>query len=112
MDALRSDLDDSKKNTQMIRADIMAIEHSMKEGNSEMMRAMMEECLRVEKEFRKIANIEKSENEFLKQQMRQLTQDKMKLQQNTLVLENRVEASENDVGFKNLHQYRYEEEEQ
>jgi len=90
----------------MVRADIMAIEHQLKEGNTELMRALMDECLRVEKEFKKIISVEKSENDFLKQQMRQMNQDKMKLQQNTLVLENRVEASENDVGFKNLYQYR------
>jgi len=93
----------------MIRADIMAIEHQLKEGNTELMRALMDECLRVEKDFKKIISVEKSEGEFLKQQMRQMNQDKMKLQQNTLVLENRVEASENDVGFRDLAQYRMDE---
>jgi 3-methyladenine DNA glycosylase AlkC len=82
---LRNELEESKKEAQLVRADMMAIEHTLKESNNEVARAMMDECLRFEKDFRKTVNIEKSENEFLRQQLSQLNQDKMKLQQNCLV---------------------------
>ena len=112
LDALRNELEESKKEAQLVRADMMAIEHTLKESNNEVARAMMDECLRFEKDFRKTVNVEKSENEFLRQQLNQLNQDKMKLQQNCLVLENRVEGSEHDVGFKGLVEYRGEDMEQ
>jgi hypothetical protein len=112
LDNLRNELEESKKEAQLIRADMMAMEHTLKESNNDVARQMMDECLRAEKDFRKIINVEKAENEFIKQQLRQLNQDKMKLQQNCLVLENRVEGSEGDVGFKGLVEYRHDPEEQ
>jgi len=66
----------------------------------------MEELIRIEKDFKKLGGIEKSESTFLRQQMHQLNQDKIKLQQNCLILESRVQETESDVGFKGLVDYR------
>ncbi len=60
----------------------------------------MDETIRLAKDFRKLTAIETDETTYLKQQVNQLTQDRIRLQQNTLVLENRVIESEKDVGFK------------
>ena len=90
----------------MARSDFIALEHGNKEIGSDLTKWIMEELVRMEKEFKKLGSIEKGESAFLKQQVQQLNQDKIKLQQNCLILESQVGEMENEVGFKGLADYR------
>jgi len=103
---LKQDLEDTTKTLQMARSDMIGLEHSNKDVGSELSKYVMEELIRIEKDFKKLGGIEKSESTFLRQQMHQLNQDKIKLQQNCLILESRVQETESDVGFKGLVDYR------
>eukprot|EP00331_Platyophrya_macrostoma_P015803 CAMPEP_0176471462 /NCGR_PEP_ID=MMETSP0127-20121128/41142_1 /TAXON_ID=938130 /ORGANISM="Platyophrya macrostoma, Strain WH" /LENGTH=82 /DNA_ID=CAMNT_0017866105 /DNA_START=347 /DNA_END=595 /DNA_ORIENTATION=- len=76
------------------------VDNQARDLESEINRYMMEEIGRLEKEFKKLSDIDKSETVFLKQQMESLNQDKIKLQQNGLILESRVTEAESDVGYK------------
>lgn len=94
------ELEQHKKELQIARSTLMATDNMSKDLESELNRYMMEEMLRMEKDFRKLADVDKAETIFLKQQMNQLNQDKIKLQQNGLILESRVTEAESDVGYK------------
>eukprot|EP01017_Pseudomicrothorax_dubius_P045150 TRINITY_DN7765_c0_g1_i2.p1 TRINITY_DN7765_c0_g1~~TRINITY_DN7765_c0_g1_i2.p1 ORF type:complete len:126 (+),score=43.66 TRINITY_DN7765_c0_g1_i2:12-389(+) len=93
----------SRKEIQTLRSDLVALEHFNKEASNEITKYVMEEMLRVEKEFKRLLNVDAAENTFLKQQVNQLNQDKVKLQQNALILETRVHEGETEVGFKNVY---------
>eukprot|EP01017_Pseudomicrothorax_dubius_P045149 TRINITY_DN7765_c0_g1_i1.p1 TRINITY_DN7765_c0_g1~~TRINITY_DN7765_c0_g1_i1.p1 ORF type:complete len:155 (+),score=38.11 TRINITY_DN7765_c0_g1_i1:134-598(+) len=100
---LLKDLQNSRKEIQTLRSDLVALEHFNKEASNEITKYVMEEMLRVEKEFKRLLNVDAAENTFLKQQVNQLNQDKVKLQQNALILETRVHEGETEVGFKNVY---------
>ena len=78
----------------------MNTDNTARDLENEISRFMVGEITRLEKEFKKLSDIDKSETIFLKQQMESLNQDKIKLQQNGLILESRVTEAESDVGFK------------
>ena len=94
------ELEQHKKQLQIARSTMMATDNMAKDLESDLNRHVMDEMLRLEKEFRKFSEVDKAETMFLKQQMHTLNQDKIKLQQNGLILESRVTEAENDVGFK------------
>lgn len=94
------ELEQNKKQIQIAKSTLMTTDNLAKDLESELNRFMVDEMLRIEKEFRRIADVDKAETNFLKQQMNQLNQDKIKLQQNGLILESRVTEAESDVGFK------------
>jgi hypothetical protein len=103
---LNRDFEETSKLIDFIRGGFGTLEHQVKDLTADLLKYVMEEALRVEKGFRKSINTEKDEMQYLKDQVTQLTQDKVKLQQNYLQLEQRVIQSEEDVGFKNLSEYR------
>ncbi|EAR84999.1 hypothetical protein TTHERM_00529510 (macronuclear) [Tetrahymena thermophila SB210] len=103
LENLLKDLEDSKKDLQSLRNDVVSLGHLNNDQCSELSRFVMDETLRLAKDFRKLTNIEQDECTYLKQQVNQLTQDRIRLQQNTLVLENRVNETEKDVGFRHMY---------
>merc|ERR1711907_914268 len=87
---LLNELEDSRKNIQMLRSEFIAMEHSHKENCNNMSKEIMDEACRLEKDYHKIQQLDKAEMHYLRQQIYNLNLDKIKLQQNTLVLENKV----------------------
>ena len=79
---------------------MMALEHLNKDSCADINKFIVEEELRIEKEFKKLCNMDKAEGNFFKQQLNQLNSDKIKLQQNVLILDSRLNEVENNVGFK------------
>lgn len=96
---LNLDLEDSKRNIQIIRSELLSLGHLNNEACQDVSRFVMDEAIRITKDFKNIQNIESDETKFLKEQVNYLSQDRIKLQQNTLVLENRVMEAEKDIGF-------------
>ena len=61
----------------------------------------MDDLSNLEKEFKRVIQNDKTENDFLKQQIASLNQDKIKLQQSTIGLESRMKTCEVEVGVDN-----------
>lgn len=73
------------------------------EHNNEISRFFLDEISRLSKELKNMNNIHTEETNFLKKQVNLLNQDRIKLTQNMLILENHVIENEKDVGFKNVY---------
>ena len=58
------------------------------------------EIAKLSKEVRRIIAIENNDLEVLKKQAHQLAQERIKLQNDTLVLENKVVETDKDLGYK------------
>lgn len=92
----------SKRSIQALKNDFMRISHINNEENNEISRFFMEEIERVSKEIKNISSVQTEECSFLKKQINLLNQDRIKLTQNILILDNRVGENEKDIGFKNI----------
>ena len=97
------DLEDSKRNIQSLKNDFLRISHINNEHNNEISRFFIDEISRLSKELKNMNNIQTEETNFLKKQVNFLNQDRIKLTQNILILENHVVENEKDVGFKNVY---------
>ncbi len=97
---LRRDLNESKKNGQILRSENQALEHKNKEKSNEIVKAVMDDLSNFEKEFKRVIQNDRTEVDFLKQQIASLNQDKIKLQQSTISLESRIKTCEVEVGVE------------
>lgn len=86
-----------------MKNDFLRISHVNNEQDNEMSRFFLDEISRLSKDLRNNNNIQTEETNFLKKQVNMLNQDRIKLTQNILILENRVIENEKDVGFKNVY---------
>lgn len=89
------------------RIDVATIERMEKESSGSSMKSLLEDTARLEKEFRKLSEIEagspltqSAETGFLKNQIQQLNNEKFKNNQNVAVLAERVRSSELEIGMK------------
>ena len=60
----------------------------------------MDDLINFEKEFKRLIQNDRTETDFLKQQLASLNQDKIKLQQSTISLESRMKSCEVEVGVE------------
>lgn len=97
------DLEESKRSIQSLKNDLLRISHINNEQDNETSRFFLDEILRVAKDLKNMSNIHQEETSFLKKQMGLLNQDRIKLTQNLLILDNRVVENEKDIGFKNVY---------
>ena len=81
-----------------MRSENQALEHKNKEKCNEITKAVMDDLSNFEKEFKRVIQNDKTESDFLKQQIASLNQDKIKLQQSTISLESRMKSCEVEVG--------------
>jgi lantibiotic modifying enzyme len=93
-------LNESKKEVQLLRSEFMTLEHKNKEVVNETLKELLEDIVNVEKDFRKLVQMDNNEIVFLKQQIAQLNQEKTKIQQNSIILGTRIANVENEVGFE------------
>ena len=77
---------------------------SQKENLNELLNVFYEEMTIFRREFKKNVEIEKQENELLKKDLYQLSQDKLKLKQGLMLLEERVSGVGADVGFNPINE--------
>ena len=64
------------------------------------MKAILEDIANVEKDYKKLQLTDHNEMSFLKQQVVQLNGEKQRIEQNTIVLDGRINAIEHEVGFE------------
>ena len=70
------------------------------DNNTEMSNFIINEAIKITNSFKKLLQDDNEEFNQLKSQVNTLIQDRMKLQQDTLVLENRIFETEKDLGYK------------
>jgi hypothetical protein len=78
----------------------VTLEHKSKETTNEILKELLEDIVNIEKDFRKLVQMDNNEIVFLKQQITQLNQEKTKIQQNCIILGTRIANVENEVGFE------------
>ena len=100
LNSLLKDLENSRKDLQILKADLTRLEQLGIDWNSELGRVLMIEMGRIEEDFRKNGRKDREQLEFFGQQMKFLKQDRQKLEEATELLGLRVKECENDVGFR------------
>jgi len=83
-----------------LKNELNACEKKTKVDLDEFSRGFTPEIAKIFKEVRRIMEVENSDLGVLKKQAHQLSQERIKLQNDTLVLENKVVESDKDLGFK------------
>ena len=92
---------ESSKNKQeydFVHQDLIRIEKSSEEHSLDFANSILDSLENVEKEFRSLMGEEKSQTNYVKQQLATLNQEKMKLDQSCLLLNTRTEEIEQNVG--------------
>ncbi len=69
---LTHDLNENKREGQILRSECANLEHQMTEGLNDLLKAVFEDISNLEKDFRKIQYSDQNEMTFLKQQHQQL----------------------------------------
>jgi predicted nucleic acid-binding Zn-ribbon protein len=90
----------NKKEMQVLRSECATLEVKNKEITNEVLKEILEDIANLDKDFRKLSEMDNNEVKFLQQQMFQLTQEKTKIQQSVVMLDSRTANVENDVGFE------------
>lgn len=93
-------MNENKKEVQLLRSEFITLEHKNKETTNEILKELLEDIVNVEKDFRKLVQMDNNEIVFLKQQIVSLNQEKTKIQQNSIILGTRIANVENEVGFE------------
>ena len=83
-----------------MRSENQALEHKSKERCNEIVKSVLDDLTNFEKEFKRVIQNDKTESDFLKQQIASLNQDKIKLQQSTISLDSRLKSCEVEVGVE------------
>lgn len=96
---LKSDLNENTKNGQILRSENLSLEHRTKEKCNELTKCLMDDLYNFDKDLKRIIQNDKAEVSFFKQQINSLNQDKLKLQQNVIVLDSKLKVCESDVGM-------------
>lgn len=91
---------ESKQKYELIRSESNTLEKAQREESNDITTHTLDDIERLEQEFKKLVNEDKQENSFLKQQLSALTQDRMKLDQNMMILNTRVCHVEQHVGVE------------
>uniref|UniRef100_A0A7S3J6X2 Uncharacterized protein n=1 Tax=Euplotes harpa TaxID=151035 RepID=A0A7S3J6X2_9SPIT len=94
------ELNNNKKEMQVLRSECATLEAKNKETTNEILKEILEDIANLDKDFKKLVEMDNNEVKFLQQQLFQLTQEKTKLQQSVVMLDTRVANVENDVGFE------------
>lgn len=93
-------MNDSKKNGQILRSENQGLEHKSKEKCNEITKSALDDLANFEKEYKRVIQNDRTETDFLKQQIASLNQDKIKLQQSTISLESRMKSCEVEIGVE------------
>ncbi|CAD8122237.1 unnamed protein product [Paramecium sonneborni] len=96
---LIDDLDVAKKDKEQLRNNLIELSQKTTDSFDEANKYLNDEYRRLMQEFHEQNALQLEQHQFLKQQVDQINQDRIKLQQNTIVLENRVQDAEKELGF-------------
>ncbi|CAK58793.1 unnamed protein product (macronuclear) [Paramecium tetraurelia] len=93
------ELDLAKKEKEQLRNNLIELSQITSDSFDDSNKYLNEEYRRLMQEFHEQNALQLEQHQFLKQQVDQINQDRIKLEQNTIVLENRIQDSEKELGF-------------
>ncbi|CAK79274.1 unnamed protein product (macronuclear) [Paramecium tetraurelia] len=96
---LMEELDMVKKEKEQLRNNLIELSQKTSDSFDDANKYLNEEYRRLMQEFHEQNALQLEQHQFLKQQVDSINQDRIKLQQNTIVLENRVQDAEKELGF-------------
>lgn len=100
LNAISKGMYESKQDYEQIRNDARNIEIHNQEECNDITNRILDDSEKVDREFKTLISEEKGDVSFLKQQILALSQEKMKLEQNSSLLETRIEEVERSVGVE------------
>ncbi|CAD8127168.1 unnamed protein product [Paramecium sonneborni] len=96
---LMDEQDMAKKEKEQLRNNLIELSQITTDSFDDSNKYLNEEYKRLMQEFHEQNALQLEQHQFLKQQVDQINLDRIKLQQNTIVLENRIQDSEKELGF-------------
>ncbi|CAD8042818.1 unnamed protein product [Paramecium primaurelia] len=96
---LMDELELVKKEKEQLRNNLIELSQITTDSFDDSNKYLNEEYRRLMQEFHEQNALQLEQHQFLKQQVDQINQDRIKLQQNTIVLEDRIQDSEKELGF-------------
>lgn len=97
--SLQYDLEESKKDIQKLRGEFLYLGFQNNDNNSFMSKFIVEEAIKLTNDFKKRLEESNEDANQTKQQIAALSQERIKIQEDVLVLENRIFESEKDLGY-------------
>ncbi len=85
---------------QVLRSECANLENSNKETTNQILKEILDDIAEMDRSFKKKVEESNNETAFLQQQLFQLNQEKTKLQQNVVIVRQRVDNAWNEVGFE------------
>jgi hypothetical protein len=96
---IRNDITENTKTGSILRAEIQTLDHKTKEKCNELTKLILDDLHNFDIEFKKSRDEERSENEFFRQQISSLIQDKMKIQHVLVSMNVILGQMEGDIGI-------------
>ena len=99
MSEIKSNLQENKKNAQILRSENISLEHTAKQKFNELIKNIMDSLSNLEKDFKRAIQTNRNETDFIKSQVQGLNSDKSKIQQSVININTRMTTCENEVGM-------------
>ena len=100
MQELRSNINENKKAGMTIKGELAVLETTIKEKCNELCKCIMDDLTNFDKDLKRVIQNDRTETDFFKVQVNSLTDDKIKLQKETISLQARMRNCEIDIGVE------------
>ena len=97
---LRSNINENKKAGMTIKGELAVLETTIKEKCNELCKCIMDDLTNFDKDLKRVIQNDRTETDFFKVQVNSLTDDKIKLQKETISLQARMRNCEIDIGVE------------
>ena len=100
MQELRSNINENKKAGMTIKGELNILETTIKEKCNELCKCIMEDLANFDKDLKRVIQNDRTETDFFKVLTNSLNEDKIKLQKETISLQERMRNCEIDIGVE------------
>ena len=100
MQELRSNINENKKAGMTIKSELNVLETTIKEKCNELCKCIMEDLANFDKDLKRVIQNDRTETDFFKVLTNSLNEDKIKLQKETISLQERMRNCEIDIGVE------------
>ena len=100
MQELRSNINENKKAGMTIKGELAILETTIKEKCNELCKCIMEDLANFDKDLKRVIQNDRTETDFFKVLTNSLNEDKIKLQKETISLQERMRNCEIDIGVE------------
>ena len=97
---LRSNINENKKAGMTIKGELNILETTIKEKCNELCKCIMEDLANFDKDLKRVIQNDRTETDFFKVLTNSLNEDKIKLQKETISLQERMRNCEIDIGVE------------